>query len=101
MFLPHPPGTTFCGRAGVGLTMYSIATCCPRAESSWGVENGPQLGDGVTVGAHAVLQGPIRVGDRSRIGFSVCVDRDVPAGVLVVSRTMRATLKAQSESCAD
>ena len=90
--LPHPAGVTFLGRAGRDVSLYSLAVCCPREDSmDDSVESGPVLGDRVTVGAHAVLLGPITVGDDARIAFSVRLDRDTPAGVLVISKALRQT----------
>jgi len=94
--LPHPAGVTFCGAAGRGLTLYSLAVCCPLEASLDGpLETAPRLGDRVTVGAHAVVLGPITVGDDVRIAFSLRVDRDAPPGVLVVSRALRVTMRSR------
>lgn len=93
VFLPHPPGTVFCGSAGRGLTVYSIVTCGPCADGPWRVEQGPVLGDNITIGAHSVIQGPVRVGDGTRIGFAVVLNRDAPSGALVISRAMRAAIQ--------
>ncbi len=49
----------------------------------------PTLGDGVVVGAGAILLGPIAVGAGARIGAGAVVVRDVPAGVTVVGPTGR------------
>lgn len=90
--LPHPAAVTFHGRAGRGLTLYSLAICCPRDPFLDGpVEAGPRLGDRVAVGAHAVLLGPISVGDDTKIAFSIRLDRDTPPGVLVISKSLRLT----------
>lgn len=96
LFLPHPPGITFCGSAGRGLTMYSMAVCCPSFDDGWSAQKGPRLGDTIRVGAHAVVHGPIQVGDRARIGFWVVLDRDAPPDALVVSKAMRATLSRKT-----
>jgi serine O-acetyltransferase len=90
--MSHPAGVTFHGRAGRGLTLFSLAVCCSR-EDCWGgsIDAGPRLGDRVTIGAHAVLLGPIIVGDDAKIAFSVRLDRDSPAGVLVVCASLRQT----------
>lgn len=45
----------------------------------------PTIGDGVRIGAAAVLIGPIVVGDRASIGANATVVRDVPAGATVVA----------------
>lgn len=88
--LPHPANVTFHGRAGCGLTLYSLAICCPRDPPLAGpVENGPRLGDRVTVGGHSVVIGPVSVEDDTKIAFSVGLDRDAPSGTLVVSKALR------------
>ena len=93
-FLPHPSGVTFCGTAGRGLTLYALAVCCPRnAFLDGSIEHGPRLGDRVTVGGHTVVIGPITVGDDTKVAYTVRLDRDAPAGVLVVSRVMKVTLR--------
>ena len=88
--VPHPAAVSFHGRAGRELSLYSLAVCCPLEGSLEGpVETGPSLGDRVTVGAHAVLLGPITVGADTKIAFSVRLDRDAPPGMLVISRSLR------------
>lgn len=88
--LPHPPGVTFHGRAGRGLTLFSTGICCASHPLPDGpVELGPYLGDRVTIGGHAVVIGPVRIGHDCIVSFSVCLDRDAPAGVTVVSRSSR------------
>jgi serine acetyltransferase len=84
--LSHPPGVTFHGRAGRGLTLFSLAVCCAE-EPRFGepVETGPRIGDRVTIGAHAVLIGPVMVGDDTRLSLGAWVNRDTPARVNVIS----------------
>jgi serine O-acetyltransferase len=98
LFLPHPPGITFCGCAGRGLTMYSMSVCCPSPDDGWCAARGPQLGNNVTVGAHAVIHGRIRVGSGSRIGYCVVLDKDAPAHALVVSRAIRVAVARHTAS---
>ncbi len=45
----------------------------------------PTLGDGVFVGAHAAVLGPIHVGDGCFIGANAVVTTDLPAGSKVVA----------------
>jgi len=53
--------------------------------TSWKKEKRhPTLEDNVVVGANAVLLGPIRVGNNSRVGASSVVIRDVPCHSTVV-----------------
>lgn len=44
----------------------------------------PKLGNGVLVGANAVVLGGIEVGDNVKIGAGAVVVKDVPAGLTVV-----------------
>ena len=44
----------------------------------------PVVGNGVTIGAGAILLGDITVGDGARIAAAAVVTRDVPAGALAV-----------------
>jgi serine O-acetyltransferase len=45
----------------------------------------PTLGDGVFVGTHATILGPVVIGDGAQVGAeSVVINRDVPAGCTVV-----------------
>jgi serine O-acetyltransferase len=94
--LPHPSNVTFHGRAGSGLTLYSLAICCPRDPVlDIPVTLGPNLGDRVTVGAHAVVMGAINLADDTKVAFTVWIDRDVPAGSLVVSAALRQTMRSR------
>ncbi len=90
-FLPHPPCTGFCGRAGRGFTMYSIVTCWPELEDGCDVNCGPQIGDDVTIGGHVVILGPVRIGRGTKVGYSTAMKRDAPEGVVVISRAMRSS----------
>jgi len=45
----------------------------------------PVIGSRVTLGAYAVIIGPVRVGDSARVGPHAVVLTDVPAGALVRS----------------
>lgn len=92
--LPHPPGVMFHGRSGSDLTLYSLAICTTREDCLEGpVESGPLLGNNVLLGAHAVLMGPLSVGDETKIAFAVRLDKDVPAGVIVSSKVVRLTYR--------
>lgn len=93
--LPHPPGISFAGTAGSDLTLYSLCVCAAAAPSpDPAPEATPTLGDRVSVGGHAVVIGPISVGSDSKIAYAVRVDRDVPAGMLVVSAAMRVNFES-------
>lgn len=52
----------------------------------------PTIGDGVIIGSGAQVLGPIKVGDRARIGANAVVTREVPEGATMVGIPARATL---------
>jgi serine O-acetyltransferase len=92
--LPHPPGVFFHGQAGCDLTVFSLAVCSTTERSLEGpVDNGPNLGDRVLLGAHAVLIGPVTVGNDTKIPYSVRLAQDAPAGVIVASKNLRLTYR--------
>jgi serine acetyltransferase len=95
--LPHPAGVTFHGRAGRGLTLYSMACCCPLPHKWDGpVEAGPSLGANVTLAGHAVVQGSAAIGDGTTVGYGIELDHDAPAGVLVSSQRMRVSIRQRA-----
>jgi serine O-acetyltransferase len=97
--LPHPAGITFHGRAGTGLTVYSLAICCAHPADWHGIaDTGPTIGDSVTIGAHAVAIGRIRIGDRTKVAYSVQLDRDAPESVLVTSKSLRFSIRSRCET---
>jgi putative colanic acid biosynthesis acetyltransferase WcaB len=49
----------------------------------------PALGDGVDVGANAVIIGAIKIGDGAVIGAGAVVVKDVPAGAVVAGNPAR------------
>lgn len=50
------------------------------------------------MGGHAVVMGPITVGDDVKVAFTVSLDRDAPAGVLVVSKVLRITTVSRNSA---
>jgi len=100
--LPHPACVVFGGTAGKGLTLYALSICGTLEGSSEGpLESCPTLGDGVTLAAGAVVLGPVRIGDETKVAFHTRLDRDAPAGVLVVSRKRRLFNRIVASSGAD
>jgi putative colanic acid biosynthesis acetyltransferase WcaB len=49
----------------------------------------PVIGDGVDVGANAVILGAIKIGDRAVIGAGAVVVKDVPPGAVVAGNPAR------------
>lgn len=56
----------------------------PEAAAGW-----PVIGDGVTVGLHAIVMGPVTVGEHSVISAQALVVRDVPAHAVVAGSPAR------------
>ena len=89
-FWGHGPGTVFHGAAGRNLTMFSLAVCCPKEESFGGPANqGPRLGNGVTVGGNAVVIGPVTIGDNAIVAPLTRLHVDCPRDTLAFSARMR------------
>ena len=81
--VPNPAGVSIHATAGRDLTVLALAAIGPqdaRHPLSWGTAGRPVLGDGVTVGEHAALHGPIRVGAGARIGPGCKVEACVAEG---------------------
>lgn len=82
---------------GVGLVVHRSVVlgrnCTLRHGTTLGNRRGdkdaPVLGDGVDVGAQAILLGAIRIGDGARIGAGAVVLQDVPAGCTAVGNPAR------------
>lgn len=94
--LSHPAGVVFHGSAGRGLTLFGMAVCCVLEDAlDAGLEHAPRLGDHVTLGAHAVVIGPVAVGSETQVSPYALVERDVPPCTVVASRAMRNGFRRQ------
>ena len=49
----------------------------------------PRIGDNVSVGANAVIIGPIRIGNNVTVGAGAVVVKDVPDNAVVVGNPAR------------
>ena len=88
--LSHPAGVVFHGCSGSGLTLFGMAVCCGDEHTLDGaLAQAPQLGDGVTLGAHAVVMGAVSLASGTQVGPFVRLTQDVPAGQRVLARAMR------------
>lgn len=83
--LPHPYNIIVSDHSliGANCTIFHNVTLGSNEREPYET-SAPVLGDGVYVGAGAVLIGPIRVGDGARIGAGAVVTKDVPAGATAV-----------------
>ncbi len=86
-FIDHGAGVVIGETAVIGddVTMYHGVTLGGRGwwRDPKGSSRHPSIGDGVTLGAGATVIGPVRIGDRARIGPLALVLADVPAGAHV------------------
>lgn len=64
---------------------------CVTLGNSGAADGQPRLGDGVRIGAGALVLGDITVGDGARIGAGAVVLADVPAGATVVGTWSRSS----------
>jgi serine O-acetyltransferase len=89
LFVPHPVGVTFCGRAGANLTIYPMGYVCPAAFPGWlaaAPADWPRLGGNVRIGTYAAVIGDVAVGDNAIVGVHVVIRTDLPAGLSAVVR---------------
>ncbi|MFD6140842.1 serine O-acetyltransferase [Promicromonospora sp. NPDC060271] len=85
LVLWHPTGVVIGPRVVVGRdARVQQGITLGAARSRTGQDGDPVLGDGVYVGAGARVLGPVRVGDRARIGANAVVLTDVPADASAV-----------------
>ncbi len=80
----HQGGIVIHGNASIG------DDCVIRQGVTLGIKSmndlvsAPVLGNGVSVGAGAVILGGVKVGDNAQIGANAVVTKDVPAGMTAV-----------------
>lgn len=61
------------------------------------VKRHPTIGNRVLLGAHAVVLGPIEIGDDAKVGAGAVVTKPVPAGVTVVGNPAQIVRKPETE----
>lgn len=83
-FIDHGAGVVIGETAEIGddVTMYQGAVL--GGVSTEKVKRHPTVGNNVVIGAHAVILGPVVIGDNSRIGAGSVVVKSVPPGSTVV-----------------
>src|SRR3982751_2214240 len=84
VFIDHGMGVVIGETAEIGddCTLYHGVTL---GGTSWNQgKRHPTLGNAVGLGAGAKVLGPIKVGDRARVGSNAVVVKDVPAGATAV-----------------
>lgn len=76
-------------RAGAGCRLYQGVTLGEPGLGEPGKGGFPTLGDGVLLGAHAVVLGPRTIGDGAVVGANSVVTSDVPAHAVVAGSPAR------------
>jgi putative colanic acid biosynthesis acetyltransferase WcaB len=74
---------------GADCTLRHSTTLGTTDPSGVASRDAPVLGDGVDVGCHVAILGPVRVGDRAAIGAGSVVVGDVPPDAVVVGNPAR------------
>lgn len=84
VFMDHGMGIVIGETAEIGddVTLYQGVTL--GGTSLQRAKRHPTLGNGVVVGAGAIILGAVTVGEKARVGAGAVVVRDVPAGATVV-----------------
>jgi serine O-acetyltransferase len=88
LYIPHPSGVIFRGTAGANLTLYSVVIVGPLRSLPYpgaGNQQCPNIGDDVSIGAFALILGPVTVGSRARVGARAVVTQDVAADAALVA----------------
>jgi serine O-acetyltransferase len=92
LYMPHTVGVTIFGILGDRCTCYAQAAVGGGSGSETDIGAGPGLpvlGDGVLIGARAMIVGPVRIGSGSLIGANSFVTFDVPENSTVISPTAK------------
>ncbi len=101
MELHHGQGLVVNGNTIIGkgciLRHCTTIGCLRNPDGSQGPS--PIIGDGVEIGANAVILGAIEIGDSAKIGAGAVVAKDVPAGASAIGNPAR-ILAPSRESCA-
>ncbi len=84
LWIPHPAGIVVSSKSEIGddcliLQNVTIGLAGHRGRKRPG-PHAPRIGNGVEIGAGAVVMGGITIGDNARIGPNAVVLTDVPAG---------------------
>lgn len=74
---------------GAGCVLRQNTTIGSKKLADGTMSGCPVLGDGVDVGANAVILGAVKIGDRAAIGAGSVVVEDVPRGAVVAGNPAR------------
>lgn len=94
LFLPHPIGMVFCGRAGNDVTLFGHGLCSSFRGTVYALlSSAPVLGDRVMISGHAGVFGPVSVGNDARIAANVRCFEDIGPGVVAFSPMTRTIVR--------
>ncbi|MCD2176131.1 serine acetyltransferase [Rhizobium sp. C4] len=84
--LPHPGGIVLgSSKIGENVIVFQNVTLGARAfDGAFDRATRPIIGNGVVIGAGAVVLGPVTVGDGATVAANSLVTRDVPAGATAI-----------------
>lgn len=97
-FIDHGHGVVIGETAVIGDDVSMFHGCTLGGTSTKREKRHPTLEDGVVLGAHATLLGPITVGANARIGAGAVVVESVPSGATAVGVPARSTVRSDDES---
>ncbi|MCS7287172.1 MAG: serine O-acetyltransferase [Anaerolineae bacterium] len=83
-FIDHGAGVVIGETAEIGDDVLMYQGAVLGGVSTEKTKRHPTVGNNVVIGAHAVILGPINIGDNSRIGAGSVVVKSVPPGSTVV-----------------
>lgn len=90
LYIPHPTGLVFNGKAGRGLSLFDNGICSSvDGIVKPGLTTSPILGDHVSIGGHAGVIGAVTLGDNVKIAPKVQVAQDISANTQVFSPMAR------------
>lgn len=99
VFIDHGSGVVIGETAEVGDDVLVYQGVTLGGVSFADVKRHPTVGDGAVLGAHAILLGPIRVGEGAKIGAGAVVREDVPREGVVVGPAAVLRLPCEGRVC--
>lgn len=94
LFMPHPVGVVFSGRAGSDLTLYANVVCGPYTGALvTPLSRAPVLGNRVTVTGQAGIIGPISVDDDTLVTQKTQLTEDTICGAVVYTSMARSVIR--------
>lgn len=96
LFMPHPVGVVFSGRAGSDLTLYAHVVCGPYGGALvTPLSQAPILGNRVTVTGQAGIIGAVSVADGTVVTQKTQLEEDVTCGAVVYTSMARSVIRPE------